>query len=100
MKMFIAGPDGGRPISVPSARAAKPVAPVLQQRSNGSEALAAADPLAAPDSVLAAAASSSDRALRGELSVVSDEVNKLDAQLARSERQIRHALITMVAFCL
>ncbi len=90
MKMFIAGPDGGRPISVPSARAAKPVAPVLQ-RSNGSEALAA-DPLATPDSVLAAAASSSDRALRGELSVVSDEVNKLDAQLARSERQIRHEL--------
>ena len=90
MKMFIAGPDGGRPMSVPSARAVTPVAPVLQ-RSNGSD-VPAADPLAPPDSVLAAAASSSDRALRAELSVVSDEMKKLDAQLAQSRRQIRHAL--------
>ena len=68
MKMFIAGPDGGRPtLSVPSARAATPLAPV-PQRSNGTGVLAAGDPLAAPDSVLAAASQSSDRALRGELS--------------------------------
>ena len=93
MKMFVAGPDGGRPISVPSARAAKPAAPVVQ-RSNGSEALAA-DPLATPDSVLAAASSSSDRALRGELSVVSNEVKQLDAQLAQSRRQIRYVLAAM-----
>ena len=96
MKMFIAGPDGNRPaMSVPSARAAKPLTPGLQ-RSNGSDVLAD-DPLATPDIVLAAVASRSDRALRGELSVVSDEVRKLDAQLEHSRHQIRHALVRMTA---
>ena len=89
MKMFIAGPDGGRPaLSVPSARAATPLAPA-PQRSDDSGVIATSDPVIAPDSVLAAASQSSDRALRGELSAVSAELQNLDAQLTHSRRQIR-----------
>ena len=76
-------------MSVPSARGATPRAP-MPQRSTGAAVLYTdKDALAPPDSVLAAASQSSDRALRGELSAVSAELQNLDAQLAHSRRQIR-----------
>ena len=120
MTMFIACAAGSAPLvaSVPAARAVPPLAPAgVPSTSNGSSepdsisgtqingcsngqgggsgggsiaALSIGSGASAPAEVIAAAAASSDRALRGELSSVAAELRVTTSELADWRHQSRY----------